>query len=141
VLLAEPPPHAAPEFTRRLLRLGIGIQAIWSVGHSPKSDARPGGVAELLVFADPRTLERLRKCDELQEAGVSVLVVTDGDSMEAAWGTKRLSASLSRWSWREVAPGEAYYDESRWAGDPASVVRVRRKAYLLWRRGSEVVDT
>ena len=135
MLLAEPQPRAAAEYMRRLLRQGMDIEAVWSVGHSADSDARQAGVSELLVFADRRTLERLRKCDDLHEAGVAVLVVTDGDSMETAWGTPRLSGSLARWSWREGEPGQAYYDESRWAADMGSVVRVRRKAYLLWRRG------
>jgi hypothetical protein len=140
VLLAEPPPRPAADFLRRLLRQGMDIQAVWSVGHSAESDARETGVGEILVIADRRTLEYLRKCGDLHEAGVAILVVTDGDSMESAWGAQRLSGSLARWAWREVAPGEAYYDESRWAGEAGSVMRVRRKAYLLWRRAAEVLS-
>jgi hypothetical protein len=126
---------------RRLLRHGIDIRSVWSVGHGAESDGPEADGVELLVFADRRTLEQLRKCDDLHEAGVVVLVVTDGDSMETVWGSQRLSGSLARWAWREVAPGEAYYDESRWAGDKGSVVRVRRKAYCVWRSAPEVVST
>jgi hypothetical protein len=90
----------------------------------------------LLVFADERTLERLRKCDELRLPELDVLVVTDGDRFENVWGPRKLSGSLARWAWQRVSPDEAYYDESRWAdasGQPGRVVRVRRKARLLWR--------
>ena len=40
-------------------------------------------------------------------------------------------ATLARWAWRQISPHESYYDESRWA-QHGSVVRVRRKALLLW---------
>src|SRR3954469_17790255 len=117
----------------RLLRDGIDIEAIWSVGDGA-----------LLVFADRPTLDRLRKCDGLRERDVSLLVVTDGDAFENAWGAPPSSGSLARWAWREGTPGQAYYDESRWAEAPdeeGSVVRVRRKAFLLWWRVSEEVRT
>jgi hypothetical protein len=64
-----------------------------------------------------------------------VLVVTDGDRFENVWGPRKLSGSLARWAWQQVSPDEAYYDESRWAdagGQPGRVVRVRRKATVLW---------
>lgn len=126
---------------RRLLRHGMDIQAVWSVGHSVDNDPREPGVTELLVFADRRTLEQLRKRDDLHEPGVTIFVVLDGDLFETAWGAHRLSGSLARWAWREVAPGQAYYDESHWApgaAEAGSVVRVRRKAYLVWTRAAEL---
>ena len=69
---------------------------------------------------------RLRKCDSLREDDVSLLVVTDGDSFENAWGAQPSSGSLARWAWREGTAGQAYYDESRWAPEEeaGSVVRV-----------------
>jgi len=137
VLVAERPPVAAEEFMRRLLRDGIDIEAVWSVGHGADPDAEQSDREELLVFADPATLARLRKCDNLRDARVALLVVTDGDSFENAWGAPPMSGSLARWAWREGSPGQAYYDESRWSAAPeevGSVVRVRRKAFLLWQR-------
>ncbi len=58
-------------------------------------------------------------------------MVIDGDVFESAWGPRKLSGSLARWAWRQISPHEAYYDEARWA-QAGSVVRVRRKALLLW---------
>jgi len=133
-------PGAGPaEVMSRLLRDGIDIEAIWSVGHSAEHDAEEPEETDLLVFADRPTLDRLRKCDGLRERDMSLLVVTDGDAFENAWGAPPSSGSLARWAWREGTPGQAYYDESRWAEAPdeeGSVVRVRRKAFLLWRRMS-----
>lgn len=122
---------------RRLLLEGMDMQAIWSIGHSADGDAAGAEGREILVFADRATLERLRKCDHLHEAGIALFVVTDGDSFEAAWGRQRLSGSLARWAWREAGPGQAYYDESHWAGtdgEAGTVVRVRRTAYRVWAR-------
>lgn len=132
-------PPGSADFMSRLLRDGIDIEAIWSVGHSAEQGDEEAEEADLLVFADRPTLERLRKCDGLRERDAALLVVTDGDSFEDAWGAEEASGSLARWAWREGSPGQAYYDESRWAEAPdeaGNVVRVRRKALLLWRRMS-----
>jgi len=51
---------------------------------------------------------------------------------ENAWGVQKLSGSLARWAWRETSANEAYYDVSHWA-DAGAVIRVRRKALLIWR--------
>jgi hypothetical protein len=112
---------------------GLEISAVWSVGHADASvEQRP---CELLVFADLTTLERLRKSGSLHCTDVDVLVVVDGDRFENAWGEHRVSGSLARWAWRQVSPELAYYDESKWAergGEAGNVVRVRRKAVLVW---------
>ena len=65
---------------------------------------------------------------------VELFVVTDGDSVESAWHGERVSGSLARWAWRQTSPHEAFYDEARWGAEPGAVVRVRRKAQLLWSR-------
>ena len=112
------------DLAARLAAYCLDIRSVWCIEHG------------LLVFADGRTLERLRKCDELHRADVDVLVVVDGDRFENVWGPCKLSGSLARWAWQQVSPDEAYYDESRWAdasGQASRVVRVRRKASLLWR--------
>ena len=65
------------------------------------------------------------------------MVVVDGDGFESAWGPCRLSGSLSRWAWRQISAHEAYYEEARWderAREAGNVVRVRRKALLLWQQ-------
>lgn len=86
------------------------------------------------MFADEPTLQHLRKALDLHRPDVDVLVVTDGDRFESAWGPRRLSGSLVRWAWRQGLAGEAHYNEARWAGEgnDGTVVRIRRKAILLW---------
>ncbi len=111
-------------YAARLVAYCLDIRCIWLLEHG------------LLVFADERTLERLRKADELRRTDIDVLVVTDGDRFENVWGPCKLSGSLARWAWQQVSPEEAYYDESRWAdagGQTGRVVRVRRRARFLWR--------
>jgi hypothetical protein len=120
-------------FLARLVERGPGIRAVWSLGN-PDDAAQPSG-RELLAFADRPTLERLRAAEDLHRADVQLLVVVDGDRFENAWGPCRLSGSLARWAWRQVSPAVAYYDESKWAqrhGEAGTVVRVRRKALLVW---------
>lgn len=129
-------PAELSAFLSRLLVGRIDIRAVWSVG-----DAEGGAAAssargyELLVFADRPTLDSLRRSDHLHRTDVELLVVIDGDRFENAWGQRRLSGSLARWAWRRVSPELAYYDESKWdghEGNAGAVVRVRRKAVLIW---------
>jgi len=107
------------------------ISSVWSMDHAGDEPAPTAAQYELLAFADKTTLQRLRRSENLQRADVEFLVVIDGDVFESAWGPRKLSGSLARWAWRQISPHEAYYDEARWA-QAGSVVRVRRKALLLW---------
>jgi hypothetical protein len=107
---------------------------VWSVGGADEL-AAPLPVRELIVFADRATLHSLRRNDHLHRADVELLVVFDGDQFENAWGPRAVSGSLARRAWRPVAADLAYYDESRWGpreADGGTVVRVRRKATLIW---------
>ncbi|HEY1289434.1 MAG TPA: hypothetical protein VGF58_13990 [Burkholderiales bacterium] len=122
-------------FISNVLLRGLEIRAVWSVGHADDdADAAPAR-SELLVFADRPTLQRLRESARPRRADIDLLVVVDGDQFENAWGERRVSGSLARWAWRQVSPELAYYDESKWAereGESGAVVRVRRKAILVW---------
>ena len=100
----------------------LDIRSIWSIGEPEH--------ATLLVFADQATLERLHKSP--RTPGVNVFVVTDGDSVLSAWSASAPPASLARWAWRQSSANEAFYDEARWGAEAGAVVRVRRKAHLLW---------
>jgi hypothetical protein len=117
-------------FLSRVLVGFLNVRSVWILDGATARDASIGH--ELLVFADHAGLQRLRACDDLRDAGVEMLVVVDGDAFESAWGSA--SGSLGRWAWRQVSPEVAYYDESRWAGRDTrgGVVRVRRKAALIW---------
>ena len=124
-------------FVSRVLFHGLGIRAVWSVGHA-NDDGAPER-CELLVFADRPTLASLRKTPGMHRGDVDLLVVVDGDRFENAWGERCISGSLARWAWRQVSREVAYYDESVWAqpeGEGRTVARVRRKAFLIWPRPS-----
>src|SRR2546421_12909305 len=124
-------PAEITAFVSSLLASCLDIHAVWSMDRCPAESAAAPRRHELLAFADAATLARLRKSEHLHRADVELLVVVDGDLFESAWGPRKLSGSLARWAWRQISPHESYYDESRWA-QHGSVVRVRRKALLLW---------
>jgi hypothetical protein len=118
----------------RLLADCLDISAVWSIGHEPDESSPGLGHIRLLAFADPATLARLRRSQYLHSRDVEFLVVVDGDAFASAWGPGNLSGSLARWTWRQTSAREAYYDESRWSGNDRAVMRVRRKALLIWDR-------
>jgi len=128
-----------PPVMAGLLANFLDIRAVWRIGLDPDAAAAAPARLTLLVFADSPTLQRLHKHEkprfEARFAGLELLVVTDGDLFESAWGSRRVSGSLARCAWRQHTGSEAFYDESRWASDAAAgtVVRVRRKAVLVWR--------
>jgi len=135
-------PAEITAFVSSVLASCLDIHAVWSMDHCP-AESRPAPLRhELLAFADAATLARLRKSEHLHRADVELLVVVDGDLFESAWGPRKLSGSLARWAWRQISPHEAYYDESRWSqcdGDAGAVVRVRRRAIIVWQRqGADV---
>ena len=133
----ERAPLELPAFVADLLLGCLDIRSVWSLDHRPGETPLPTAARRLLAFADPMTLRHLRTREDLHRTEISLLVVVDGDRFENAWGPSCLSGSLARWAWRQVSPQEAYYDEARWVapdGDGGDVVRVRRKALLLWEK-------
>lgn len=96
----------------------LDVRAVWSIGHEAADAAPAGADPTFLVFADPRTRERLQKCPA---SGVKLMIVTDGDLWQSGSG------------WRQTSAREAFYDEAHWASD-GDVMRVRRKALLVWQR-------
>jgi len=124
-------------FISRVLVSCLEIRAVWSSADAGSHLA--AATHQLIVFADRPTLLNLRKSRDLHRADVELLVVFDGDQFENAWGPQRLSGSLSRWAWRQVSDGLAYFDESKWApsgADVGVVIRVRRQAVLVWAAAS-----
>ena len=108
----------------------LNIRAVWSMDHDPEGIDAPRAHPRLLVFADIATLRRLHS--HPQTVGVELLVVTDGDHVESAWHAEEVHGSLARWAWRQTSANEAFYDEAQWAEDGTTVVRLRRKAQLIW---------
>ena len=130
-------PKEIAEFIARLYNCCLDLRHVWLIAQDHAAAAAASLPRwELLAFANDETLKRLRKTDALHRDDIDVMVVTDGDRFENAWGPRQLSGSLARWGWRQAAASEAYYDEAKWAADSSdgTVVRVRRKAVLLWSR-------
>ena len=127
---------ALASFISRLLACSLDIRSLWSLDHSPDAPDLATPPYQLLAFADLATLQSLRRATDLHHEDLSFLVVIDGDRFESAWGACKVSGSLARWAWRYVSSDEAYYDESRWdprTGHAGGVVRLRRKALLVWK--------
>lgn len=108
----------------------LDVRSVWSIGHEPAAGAAACADATFLVFADERTLAQLRKSPA---PGVRLLVVTDGDLFQDVAPLNALCGSLARAAWQQTSVREAFYDEAHWA-DAGDVVRVRRKALLVWNR-------
>lgn len=123
-------------FISRVLASSLDIRSLWSLDHSPEEPCLTTPPYQLLAFADLATLQALRRATDLHHEELNFLVVIDGDRFESAWGECKVSGSLARWAWRYVSPDEAYYDEARWdsrTGHAGGVVRLRRKALLVWK--------
>jgi hypothetical protein len=129
---AAPPTIA--DIAARVLAACLDVRAVWSIGHEPEATRAGDAPRRLLVFASAATLQRLRASEHLHDPEIELLVVTNGEDFATAWGPCKLSGSLARWGWRQASADEAYYDESRWAqrDGGGAVVRVRRKAFLVW---------
>lgn len=135
-------PSTIVDVTSRVLAACLDIRAVWSIGHDPGESFPGAGPCRLLAFASAATLQRLRACEHLHDTDIELLVVTNGEDFATAWGPGKLSGSLARWGWRQSCPDEAYYDESRWAqrDGGGAVVRVRRKAFLVWQAGDKAPE-
>jgi hypothetical protein len=126
-----PGPSGLSELVAAVLAESIDIRSLWSLDHDAADTRIASAPLTLLVFASEATLQRLKRRPWRRDAITALLVVTDGDFFQAACGSG-ISGSLARWCWRQSSPGEAFYDQTRWNSDEGGVVRVRRKALLLW---------
>ena len=137
---ARPPPRAdRASLIAGILAGCLDIRSLWSIDHEPFETSVAQEHLKLLAFADGATLHRLRKSPPARGAHAELLVVTDGDAFQSAWGAGTLSGSLARWAWRQSSAREAFYDQARWiaaGADACGVVRVRRKALLIWQAAS-----
>ena len=132
-------PKEIADFIARVRQCCLEVRQVWLVAQDGIT-AAAAPRWELLVFGSWETLKRLRRADNLHRSDIDVLVVTDGEHFENAWGPRQLSGSLARWGWRPASAGQAYYDEAKWAGEDGAVVRVRRRAALLWSRAATPTD-
>lgn len=125
-------------FIARITNYCPSIRSVWRIGYNAKTDlldaVRPRD-CELVAFADDSTLQRLREAQSLHRHDVRLLVVTDGNRFESAWGDAPGAGSMLQWSWRQVNENAAYYFELRWRGPLADAAfeRIRRRASCVWR--------
>jgi hypothetical protein len=112
------------------------IRSLWLV-----ADCAGGGVHaarlytwDLIAFADPLSLQRLRRSVKLHRADVRVRVVGEDNRLESAWGSDGRHGVLRASEWQVSNTGEGTYTES--SALPAGVIgaekRVRRKAICVW---------
>lgn len=110
------------------------IRAIWLVGDSadgPRHAIRLYSW-DLIAFADPLALHRLRKTVKLHRSDVRLRVLGDGNRLENAWGGEHRDGVLRASDWEPSSPGEGYYTESpaQMAGREGK--HTRRKAICVW---------
>ena len=115
-----------------------GIRSVWRTGYDARTGLRDSSLPyglELVAFADDATLRYLRDAQSLRRRDARLLVVTDGNRFESAWGDTPGAGSMLQWNWRQANEHEAYYFETRWHGPLAdrAVERIRRKASCVWR--------
>jgi predicted nucleotidyltransferase len=105
------------------------ISSIWLLGSRADGRARDSSEWDFLAFGSRTTVETLRGLSALHAPDVDILVVTDGERFENAWGTRLRTGSLSQWEWTALED-EAYYTEAKRTGSErnGSVVRTRGKA-------------
>src|SRR5438105_4730750 len=89
------------------------IRSIWLV-----ADCANGSVHavrlytwDLIAFADPLSLERLRRTVRLHRGDVRLRVMGEGNRLERAWGGEGRPDVLRASDWDESNPGEGYYVE------------------------------
>ena len=87
---------------------------------------------DLIAFADPLSLHRLRRSVKLHRADVRVRVLGDGNRLESAWGSEGRHGVLSASDWHESNPGEGTYLESSAPPHGSDGAGRRRKALCVW---------
>ena len=120
-------------FLIRLVQRCPAVRSIWVIGGGGDA-AADAPTWDLVAFADPLTLHRLRDATDLHRPDVLLRVVTDGDRFGVAWGKPHICGSLLGWGWAQASEHDAYYSEARWQGpvEARKVERTRRNARRLW---------
>jgi hypothetical protein len=112
------------------------IRSIWLVADS--AHAGPHAVRlytwDLIAFADPLTLHRLRKAVGLHRRDVRLRVLGEGNRLESAWGSEGRPGALLASEWQASSPGEGTYTESDAPTERlrGAAHRTRRKAICVW---------
>lgn len=110
------------------------IRAVWLVADEPGGDRDAARLHtwDLIALADPLTLHRLRRAVRLHRNDVRLRVLSDGNRLEAVWGSRHAVRIAS--DWQPLTQGEGYYTESAAAAGPLQAAGggTRRKAICVW---------
>ncbi|HEY5899765.1 MAG TPA: hypothetical protein VIV54_19520 [Burkholderiales bacterium] len=112
------------------------IRSIWLVDDAAKErlDIARLYTWDLVAFADPLTLHRLRKAPRLHRGDVRLRVLLDGHRLESVWESDARVSALFASDWEQSKPGEGFYTESSTSSGLPLGGRAgkRRRAVCLW---------
>jgi hypothetical protein len=122
-------PEELGMYLDRVRKLCPSIEQVWALGPRVNDAEARHTSWELLAFGDSSALETIRADRGLERDDLVLLVVTDGDRYENAWGDPR-PGRLSEVEWHLDDPHTASYVEPIGAaraepGARATAVRVR----------------
>jgi hypothetical protein len=122
------------------------IHEVWLFGSRANGSAGLGSDWDYMVFANESTLERLRSDVRFHDAGIDLMIVTDGDQFAAAWseGSRvkrgRLGEVGGGWHWVRLSRTTAMYRATKRPKADGLEVQVSQqyacthKAMMLHRR-------
>jgi hypothetical protein len=100
------------------------IDQVWLTGPRVNEPGKRHSNWDLIMFADGKTLEALRRDPNWHRPDLNLLVVTDGEHFDSAWGEAR-TGSLEALGWRIEDAHTARYEPGR-HGQTAPVADERR---------------
>lgn len=101
-------PEEIGMYVDELRRQCPSLEEVWALG--PRvSTTDPDASWDLLAFGDVAALETVRRNRSLHRDDVTLVIVTDGDSFETAWGEDRRRGRLTALGWRLEDPQTASY--------------------------------
>lgn len=100
-------PPQVNDILRALLQLHPLPQSVWLFGSRANARVTPQSDTDLLVFADRKYVESLRRTIPSKPCDVDVLVVVDGDTIVYPW--RHETGSLRTWEWKFTGTNSASY--------------------------------
>ncbi len=97
-----------------LVAASPSIREVWLFGSRANSAATTTSDWDFLIFSDELTAGEIAGLIRLYRDDVDLLVVTDGDSFESAWGSPVKTGSLSSWHWTRQGTQTATYRSAKW---------------------------
>jgi predicted nucleotidyltransferase len=132
----EPMPLTVTDFRAFVVAVAQApsVAAIWLIGSRANGTERGESDWDLLVFGTQQTLAFLASSGSLHKSEVDLLVVTNGDDFQAAWGERSKHGSLSEWQWQQVSETEAQYMQAKWQEreEGSGVVVSQSRAVRVW---------